>query len=45
MRLADVPLQQRLEALTHCEAKTEAEAIRLLRLALEPGLASGRIAA
>ena len=45
MRLADVPLEDRLAALTRCEAKTEREAIRLLRLALDPGDAGGRIAA
>jgi hypothetical protein len=45
VRLEDVPLEERLRALTHCEAKTEQEAIRLLRIALDPGDAGGRIAA
>lgn len=44
IRLADIPLEQRLQALTKCEAKTEHEAIRLLHLALDPGDAGGRIA-
>ncbi len=45
MRLADIPLEVRLKALTRVEAKTEAEAITLLRIALDPGDAGGRIAA
>lgn len=44
IRLADIPLADRLHALTKCEAKTEAEAIRLLRIALDPGDAGGRVA-
>ena len=47
VRLADIPLGVRLEALdlTLRTAKTMSEATRLLRLALDPGDAGGRIAA
>jgi len=45
VRLKDVPLADRLAALTRCEAKTEAEALTLLRIALDPGDKGGRIAA
>ena len=44
VRLADIPLADRLHALTQCEAKTEDEATRLRRIALDPGDAGGRIA-
>lgn len=47
VRLADVPLDLRLRALQRAlrEAKTDDEAHRLLMLAIDPGHASGRIAA
>jgi hypothetical protein len=47
IRLADIPLDQRLTALTEAlrHTTTEQEAIKLLHLALEPGDAGGRIAA
>lgn len=47
IRLADIPLAQRLAALTtaSAHAKDEAEAIKMLHLALEPGDTSARVAA
>lgn len=47
VRLADVPLEDRLVALdeTIREAKTEAEATLLLQIAVDPGDYGGRIAA
>lgn len=47
MRLADVPLAQRLAAAESCmrEAKDEAELVRLFELVYDPADASGRIAA
>ena len=47
VRLKDVPLEVRLRALDEVipTAKTQREARRLLRLTLDPGHASGRIAA
>lgn len=47
VRLADVPLAQRLAAAEACmrEAKDEDELIRLFELVYDPGHTSGRIAA
>ena len=47
IRLADIPLDQRLRALSRAlrTAKTDQEALRLLMLAVDPKNAGGRIAA
>ena len=47
VRLRDIPLDVRLHALTIAsrDAKTESEALHMLRLVLDPGDAGGRIAA